>query len=284
VGSLGLTSAVLGRLGAVPSGSASFLAWADGKGGAWRYDLALWIRERCDFAGEAIVCAVARADGPGGPWAARAATPAERGAFLRPLPVWTGIVVGRTAKGLPVALQDGRDAKSTRVVRGDIHASLFERVEARIVNGEILAQRVSGSALACELRSHLERGFDLYQRMRAASLLHRRAFTLARDIAAAELEGSLGARIESALASGGARLVDWRSLPGREVSILWTPVHGALAEQFIESRACSQTLGLLHAGICVSGGDAAFDVASLASAVARQPGAPRPGWANRLHL
>lgn len=253
----------------------AFLAWADGRGGAWRHEEALWICERCDFTADAIVCAIGAPDNPGAPWAVRRATAPERATFLRPLPRWIGIVVGRTAKGLPVALQEAQDARFTAVVHGGIDASLFERVEARTVNGEVLADSISGSVLAGELRSYLQRGLPIPQRMRGASSLHCRAFEVARELAGPESGGTLAASIDSALASGGARLVDWRRLSRGEVSILWTPANGALAGQFIESRARADTLGLLNAGICVSGADKAFDIASLALAVTRCPGAPR---------
>ena len=283
MGDLGLTAAFLRRLAGDEAQAAGFLAWADGQGGAWRQDRALWIRERCDFPGDAIVYASERA-GAGEPgWAARAATPAERAAFLHPLPPWRGIVVGRTARGLPVAVEEGRETGSSRVIRGGMRARLFERVQGRVANGEILAQSITGSALAAELRSHFERGLEFPRRLRGVSTVDRLALASARGFSAPALERALFERIQAALASGGARIVDWWPLPEREVSITWTPVLGALAGQLIQTRACALTLGLLNAGICVSGGDAAFDVASLASAVARQPGAASHGQDHHLH-
>lgn len=232
---------------------------------------------------DAIVHATERTGAGEQGWAARAATPAERAAFLHPLPLWRGIVVGRTANGLPVAVEEGREARCTCVIRGGMHARLFECVRGRIANGETLAQSITGSALAAELRSHFDRGLELPRRMRGVSMLDRRAFASARAFAAPVFERTLFERIQAALVSGGARLVDWRPLPDSEVSITWSPLLGALAGQFIETRACALTLGLLSAGICVSGGDAAFDVASLASAVARQPGAAWHGQGRHLH-
>jgi len=271
MGSLGLSAAVLRWLAGADGAPAGFVGWCDGRGGAWRYDRAIWIRERCDFEDEAIVyvsrCAASAEAG----WEARLATPAERAAFLGPLPAWHGIVVGRTAGGLPVAATDGHEARQTRVLRGGIHARLFEQVLGRVAHGEVLAQSIKGSALAAELRSHFERGFDLSRRIRGASVVHRRAFELARQIGPAPFADSLSVRIDTAVAGAGARVVDWRPLPEHEVSIVWTPLAGPLTNALIETRACALTLGLLSAGICVSGADAAFDVASLCSAVVRQP-------------
>jgi hypothetical protein len=104
----------------------------------------------------------------------------------------------------------------------------------------------------------------------AAAAIFRRAYECALNIAKSPIRQDLAGRIDTALAQGCARLLDWRSLPGDEVSILWEPIKGPLFGEYIETRACAQTLAVRSAGICVSGGDRAFDLASLASAVANR--------------
>lgn len=208
---------------------------------------------------------------------AEVAPPAQRAAFLAALPRWSGIVVGHTAAGHAIALEERHDAATPRVVHGSTGARLFEHVRARVAI-ELLAESIISSAVATDLRSRFQRGLAMTRPMRGVSAWHRRAFDCARQLAQPDGVRALQARIEAALASGLAQLIDWRFLPAADVSILWTALQGPLAGQRIETRASADTLAVRAAGICVSGADAAFDVASLASAVARRP---RELWEKR---
>jgi hypothetical protein len=275
MGDLGLSLAILRRLGQDRREPTGFLAWADGSGGAWHQDHGIWIRVRCGYPDQGVVHVSSPQDGYddsswNGQPEARAATPAERATFLRPLPAWNGVVVGQTASGLAVALEDKSDTALTRTIHGSNHACLFDRVRARPVGSAIVAERLIGSCLSAELRTTLQKGLPWPERLPGATIIFRRAYECARDIATVGARQDLTGRIDTALAHGCARLLDWRSLPGNEVSILWASLKGPLRGESIETRACADTFAVRSAGICVSGSDRAFDVASLASAVANR--------------
>jgi hypothetical protein len=275
MGDLGLSLAILRRLSQGRREPAGYLAWADGSGGAWHQDHGIWIRDRCGYPEPSVVHAWAPDFSVGeSNWdrspAPRAASPAERAAFLRPLPVWNGIVVGRTAAGLAVALDEKPGTASTRAVQGSTRACLFDRVRARLAGGELITERVVGSGLSAQLRTSFQQGLRWPERFDGAAAIFRRAYDCARDMAAVETLGDLSGRVSAALWQGCARPVDWRLLPAGELSVVWTPLIGPLRGETIETRACAQTFAVRSAGICVSSRDREFDLASLASAVANR--------------
>jgi len=215
----------------------------------------------------------------------RPASRVEQQRHLSSLPRCRGLVVGFTARSVPLvwccsagelAANTTTPAAAAEPLLQAPSLRLFEQVDGRRDGPCLLFERLGRDqrrAQARALRRQLERGAPEPPSGRGIDGRLIAAYALARELLPSTARRRLIAqRLAQALQAGGAALLDWFQDREQQLVVRWR-----IAERVITSRVCADTLAIVQAGICVSGHDRDFDLTTLVAAVARPAAGDRHG-------